>query len=242
VKLSKEDDEKEEKLRTLSGLLESVIIFIRKQDYERLQKPIQLTIKPLFKEAKSPFFGLIDELSAYGGIDRDFLLYHFSDLKDEPFNVIATKITKLLKDTEAEAQKKKDRLKKLEVDKKPKELEALKKKLSEIEAKKQQEMQEKLLKIKEIEDPVGGSMAKKESLIEKVVRENITEASNRDLGEVVPLLDLLKGDDKRKENIEKIITDKVGAFSEDNLNDEAKNKSDEALNKEFYKQITNFDE
>lgn len=40
VKLSKEDDEKEEKLRTLTGILESVILFIRKSDFERLQKPI----------------------------------------------------------------------------------------------------------------------------------------------------------------------------------------------------------
>ena len=79
---------------------------------------------------------MIDELSGYGGLDRDFLLYHVSEFKDEPFNVIASKITKLLKETEAEAQKNKDRIKKLEVDKKPKELEALKKKLSEAETKK----------------------------------------------------------------------------------------------------------
>lgn len=78
-------------------------------------------------------------------------------------------------------------------------------------------------------------LGKKESLIEKVVRENITEAEKREALEVVPLLDLLKGDDKRKESIEKIITDKVAVFSEDVLNDDAKNKTDEALNKEYYK-------
>jgi hypothetical protein len=55
-----------------------------------------LTIKPLFKDAPSSFQGLIDELSAYAGLDKDFLLYHFSDLKDEPLNVITSKITKLL--------------------------------------------------------------------------------------------------------------------------------------------------
>jgi hypothetical protein len=99
IKLSKEDDEKEEKLRTLTGILESVILFIRKSDFERLQKPIQLTMKPLFKEASSPFLGLIDELSAYAGLDRDFLLYHLSDLKDEPLNTIAAKVNKLLTET-----------------------------------------------------------------------------------------------------------------------------------------------
>lgn len=90
-------------MRTLTGILESVILFIRRSDFDRLQKPIQLTIKPLFKNAASPFLGLIDELSAYAGVDREFLLYHFSDLKDEPFNVIASKINKLLSDTQAEA-------------------------------------------------------------------------------------------------------------------------------------------
>ncbi len=53
-------------------------------------------MKPLFKDAPSPFLGLIDELSAYAGIDRDFLLYHLSDLKDEPLNVITLKVNKLL--------------------------------------------------------------------------------------------------------------------------------------------------
>jgi hypothetical protein len=103
-------------------------------------------------------------------------------------------------------------------------------------------MQEKLIKIKETEDPSSEVLGKKESLVEKIVRENITEAEKRKSSEVVPLIDLLKGDDKRKESIEKIITDKVAVYTDDNLNDEAKNKSDEALNKEFYKQITNFDE
>jgi hypothetical protein len=56
-------------------------------------------MKPLFKEASSPFLGLIDELSAYAGLDRDFLLYHLSDLKDEPLNTISAKVNKLLTET-----------------------------------------------------------------------------------------------------------------------------------------------
>lgn len=32
----KKDDEKEEKLRTLNGLLESIVLFIRKSDFERV--------------------------------------------------------------------------------------------------------------------------------------------------------------------------------------------------------------
>ena len=38
--LVKKDDEKEEKLRTLNGLLESIVLFIRKPDFDRIQKPL----------------------------------------------------------------------------------------------------------------------------------------------------------------------------------------------------------
>lgn len=36
VELVKKDDEKEEKLRCLLGLLETVVVFIRKIDFERI--------------------------------------------------------------------------------------------------------------------------------------------------------------------------------------------------------------
>lgn len=38
--LVKKDDEKDEKERTLTGLMESVILFIRQSDFDRLQKPL----------------------------------------------------------------------------------------------------------------------------------------------------------------------------------------------------------
>ena len=189
-------------------------------------------MKPLFKDAASPFLGLIDELSAYAGLDRDFLLYHLSDLKDEPFNTIASKINKLLSETQTEASKNKDRIKKFEVEKKPKELEAFKKKLAEVEAKKQVDMQEKLTKLK-AEGLIGST--KKESIIQKAVRESIEESQKRDASETVVVLDLLKGDDKRKEKIEKIITDKVSVYKEDVIANDDKTKTDQALSKEFYK-------
>jgi hypothetical protein len=47
VELSKKDDEKSENERTLSGILESIILFIRKNDFDRLQKPIEIKIKPM---------------------------------------------------------------------------------------------------------------------------------------------------------------------------------------------------
>ncbi len=49
IELSKKDDEKDEKERKLTGILESVVLFIRKNDFERLQKPIEIKIKPLMK-------------------------------------------------------------------------------------------------------------------------------------------------------------------------------------------------
>lgn len=77
----------------------------------------------------------MNELSAWANVDKDLIYYHLGDMKNERFNVLAMRIVKILKDKEDEKQKNKDKLKKLEVDKKFKELEALKKKIAEQEAK-----------------------------------------------------------------------------------------------------------
>lgn len=100
-------------------------------------------------------------------------------------------------------------------------------------------MKEKLTKLKA--EGFGGS-SKKESMVEKAVRESIEESQKRNSNETVGVLDLLKGDDKRKEKIEKIINDKVSVYKEDTIANDAKTKTDEALSKEFYKQIMDFDE
>jgi hypothetical protein len=62
-----------------------------------------LKVKPLYKDSSSAFLGLIEELSINAGFDKDFLLYHFSDLKDEPFNVISKKIAEFLDNLQKEA-------------------------------------------------------------------------------------------------------------------------------------------
>ena len=49
VELVKKDDEKEEKERTLNGLLQSIVLFVRKSDFDRIQQPLLLPIKPMFK-------------------------------------------------------------------------------------------------------------------------------------------------------------------------------------------------
>ncbi len=54
---------------------------------------------------------LIEELHAWVGIDKDFLLYHLSDSKNESFSVISMKLTKLLKEQDDKAQKNKDKIK-----------------------------------------------------------------------------------------------------------------------------------
>jgi hypothetical protein len=103
-------------------------------------------------------------------------------------------------------------------------------------------MQEKLAKLKAEGFNLGDPNIKKESLVEKVVRENIERSDKRNKEENIALLDLLKGDEKRKEKIEKIITDKVAVFKADTIADEAKNKSDEAISKEFFKVTRDFDD
>jgi hypothetical protein len=88
----------------------------------------------------------------------------------------------------------------------------------------------------------SGGNGPKESMVEKAVRMQIEESDKRDKKEVVTVIDLLKGDDKRKEKIEKIITEKVAEFNEDNETDEVKKKSEEQLVKDFYNKVTNYDD
>ena len=114
IELVKKDDEKEEKLRTLQGLLESIVLFVRKPDFERLLQPTQTAIKPMFKQSSNTMEGMINELHSWLGLDKDFLLYHLGELKDEPFSVIAMKLVRVLKEREEDLQKNKDKLKQLE--------------------------------------------------------------------------------------------------------------------------------
>lgn len=170
VTLSKKDDEKEEKERTLTGILESIILFIRKSDFDRLQKPVQIKIKPVLKQAKSQMEGLVEEVHAWTGIDKNFLLSQLLDKKDEQMNSLGMYLTNILRELEETTQKNKDKLKKLEVDKKTKELDALKKRLADAEEKKQQEISDKVRKYCESQSSDG-----KESVIDVIVKKSIEE-------------------------------------------------------------------
>ena len=126
VQLVKKDDEKEEKERQLNGLLQAVVLFVRKSDFERIQEPLLLPIKPFFKQAPNDLEGFIREVEAWTGIDRDTILYYLADVNQESFSVLAMSLIKKLKETAEDKQKYLDRSKKLEVDKKTKELDLFK--------------------------------------------------------------------------------------------------------------------
>jgi hypothetical protein len=192
IELVKRDDEKEEKLRTLQGLLESIVLFIKKPDFDRLLQPTEAAIKPIFKQSSNTMEGLINEMHAWLGLDKDFLLYHLGELKDEPFSVLAMKLVRVLKDREEDLVKNKDKLKQLEQDKKMKEVEILKAKLAELDDKKAKEMQEKLAKIRTA--PIDG--AAPVSAVERSVGEDIKKAKEIE-GSEVAVLDMLKNADKK---------------------------------------------
>jgi len=56
-----------------------VVLFIKPNDFERIQEPIKLTLKPLFNEAPNTLEGILQELEAYGGVKRDSFLYRLED-------------------------------------------------------------------------------------------------------------------------------------------------------------------
>lgn len=192
IELVKRDDEKDEKLRTLQGLLESIVLFVRKQDFDRLLQPTQSAIKPIFKQSSNTIEGMINEMHAWLGLDKDFLLYHLGELKDEPFSVLAMKLVRVLKEREEDLVKNKDKLKQLEQDKKTKEVEMLKAKLAELDDKKAKEMQEKLAKIRTA--PINGDAPV--SGVERSVGEDIKKAQEIE-GTEVAVLDMMKNADKK---------------------------------------------
>jgi len=227
------DNDKEEKERSLNGLLESVILFVRKADFERVQMPAELVMQPFYKTASSPLEGLVQEFKAWANIDQDLLLYHLSDYKDEGFNVLSMKIIKVLKDLQEEKQKNKDKLKKLEVDKKLRDLEALKKKIEEADAKRAKDVEEKLLKLKESGFSLSASAnSKPVSTTDKVAKEDV-ETLSKGLIEK-PLVNILHVDEKTEKKIEQIIENKFTTYREDAPSDDVSKKSEEALRKEFF--------
>ena len=129
-----------------------------------------MPIKSLYRGAATPFAGLIKELGAWAGVDEDILLFHLANSKDEGFNVLSMKAVKVLKDLAEERDRNKDKAKKLEVDKKPKELEAFRRKLAELETKRAKEVKDKVETLKAQGVDVGGSG---ESVFDKALREGL---------------------------------------------------------------------
>ena len=78
--------------------MESIVLFVKKQDFERVQKPFTLPIKTSFNSFSSVFEGILKEFNQWSGVDENFLLYHLSDFKDEGFNTLAMKILKVIKE------------------------------------------------------------------------------------------------------------------------------------------------
>ena len=141
--------------------------------------------------------------------------------------------------------KNKDKIKKLEVDKKIKDLEVFKKKLEDIDSKKLKDIEEKLLKLKESGFTLkskDGEVSKLESATDKIVREDLKRLAEGKVRSVTPLLNLIARDEKTEEKIDKIIQDKVVTYRDDAPSEDVAKKSSEALKKEFFTIITKYDE
>lgn len=127
IEAVKKDEEKPADQRTLDGLLETVVLFIKPNDFERIQEPIKITLKPLINKAPNTLEGILQELEAYGGVKRESFLYRLEDpekLQKLNFDQISMAITQALQDSNEDSQKVRDKIKKLTTDKQVKELEA----------------------------------------------------------------------------------------------------------------------
>lgn len=149
------------------------------------------------------------------------------------------KAVKVLKDLASDKDKNKDKLKKLEVDKKFKELESLKAKIAEVDAKKAKEIEEKLAKIRESGFDI--SAVDKSSPTDKYVQEIVAKQEKEERAEL-PILDFYSQDEKQEQKIEKILETKVSAYREDLVSDDVKKKSEDSLKKEFFDKVNVFNE
>lgn len=175
-----------------------MILIIRKTDFDKLLAPISVKFESFFAQSQSPLEGLIRELGSWANVDQDLLLSSLADSRQEIFSVLAMKAVKVLKELASEKQKNKDKVKQLEVDKKFKELEMLHKKMSELDAKKGKEIEEKLAKLKEIGFDL--SVPDKTSPTDKYVQEVVSKHSVEERKEI-PLVDLFNKDEKTEEKI-----------------------------------------
>ena len=98
------------------------------------------------RNAPNTMQGLIDELSMWAGIDKDYLMSCLVDNSHKEFNNLAVVAIKAVQSLQEEKQKNLDKIQKLIVDKKHKEVEQLKVKIAENETKKLKEIQDKLTK------------------------------------------------------------------------------------------------
>ncbi|CDW84904.1 hect e3 ubiquitin [Stylonychia lemnae] len=236
VQLVKKDDEKEEKLRCLLGLLESVILFIRKVDFERIQLPISLNFENHIKSQKSLVEGVIKELQSWSNVDYDYMLSSIIDHQDRAYNIIANYALKAIQNLYEEKQKNQDKIKKLEVDKKFKEVEQLKVKIAENETKKKKEIEEKLAEFKK----QGFGRTAQKSLIEELAEQSDANESRENFDKDFEIEDLLK-DETFTKKLDEIIEKKIKPFSEDKLDDEAKSKSVKQGQESFWDAVLKID-
>lgn len=84
----KKDQEKTNKNKLkYENILKTVIYFISTEDYERLNMVPQSSVPEQEEDPKAPIDRLVDDLAAWGGLDRESLLFN---IKKDDLNNIST--------------------------------------------------------------------------------------------------------------------------------------------------------
>jgi hypothetical protein len=108
-KADQEAPEKER--RKYENLLETVIYFVGEDDFERCTKPIEIKPKEEQEPAKSQLARLLDDLSEWGGLDKDQVLYNLKKSEINDMGAVMALVEEGLLAAQAQEQKYQDELK-----------------------------------------------------------------------------------------------------------------------------------
>jgi len=212
--------------RKYENLLETVIYFVSEDDFERCAKPMQTKAKDSKEPAKSQLARLLDDLSEWGGLDKDQILYNLKKSDTQDMGAVMALVEEGLLAVQAREQKYQDELK---MHQKSNDAEAVKK----LEAAEETRRQKRLEVIAE----------KKAALLAEDEAEKAAEAEDRAKENEVPVFDAFVKDEEWWKELKEVVKKKISVKPDKNAESsgEEKKKNDEQMTKLLHAVSTTFD-
>ena len=212
--------------RKYENLLETVIYFVSEDDFERCTKPIQTKAKDSKEPAKGQLARLLDDLSEWGGLDKDQILYNLKKSDIQDMGAVMALVEEGLLAVQAHEQKYQDELK---MHQKSNDLEAIKK----LEASEETRRQKRLEIIDE----------KRKTLLADDAAEKADDKKDGSKENEVPVFDEFSKDESWWKELQEVVKKKLSVKPDRNQQDsgDEQKKNDEQMTKLLHAVSTTFD-